>query len=283
MIYQGNKPISIQEFLLNLFGTASRSKVRKLLRHGSVRINGAVIRDPRLPVHNGDRVEYEKFNPSAGENPIPFPVLFEDKSLILVEKPAGVLTYGEKGSPGTSVYRILNDSLKQRPGIHEKIYVVHRLDREVGGLLLFAKSEEIQKQIKDHWAENDKKYAALVEGRPPQKSGTVKSWLKENRAMKVYSTEQSADAKLGITHYKTVKEINDFTLLEVKLETGRKNQIRVHLSDIGCPVAGDLKYGARQRTIKGIRLHGTFLRFRHPESGEWMEFESPLPRGFLSL
>ena len=253
-----------------------------MILNGTIRVNGFIVKDIRFMLKAGDGVSYQKYHPTGFEKIVPFPVIYEDEFLMVVEKPAGILTYGERGTPGTSAYRILMDFLKLRSGGKEKVFVVHRLDREVSGLLMFAKSEEVQEKIKENWKKTEKRYKALVEGTPPDKEGTIKSWLKENKALKVYSVKEGPEAKFAITHYKVLRELPGFSLLEIQLETGRKNQIRVHLADVGCPVAGDRKYGAKQK-ITGIRLHATLLRILHPATGKWHEFSSPFPKKYLEI
>jgi 23S rRNA pseudouridine1911/1915/1917 synthase len=137
--------------------------------------------------------------------------------------------------------------------------------------------------IKDKWDETEKHYYALVEGIPENAEGTIKSWLIEDNAMKMHSVKEKPDAKLGITHYKTIRLLDNYALLDIKTETGRKNQIRVHLSDIGCPIVGDRKYGASAEFIRRVRLHACSISFPHPVTGEMIRVESPMPDGFLSL
>jgi 23S rRNA pseudouridine1911/1915/1917 synthase len=161
--------------------------------------------------------------------------------------------------------------------------VVHRLDKEVSGIVLFAKSEEIQQKIKEKWKETEKDYYALVEGKPKENEGKISNWLMETSTQKMYITQQSGDAKLAITDYKTLKKFPAHTLLEIRIETGRKNQIRVQLAGIGCPVAGDRKYGSQDPFKRQIRLHAFHFAFHHPVSGEYLKIESPLPKGFLKL
>ncbi len=271
------------EFLLNYFGNASKSRIKKIIVNGAIRVNDIIVKDSRHKIKTGDRIDYHKFRPVEQERTVPFPIVYEDEYLLIVEKPAGILTYGERGMPGTSVYRILLDFLKAKTDGKEKVFVVHRLDREVGGLLMFTKSEELQEKIKASWNETEKKYKALVEGRPPEKHGTIKSWLKENSALKVYSVRDHQGAKFAVTHYRMTRELAGFSLMEITLETGRKNQIRVHMFDLGCPVAGDFKYGAKNKGIKGIRLYATSLEFRHPATGKWMKCNAELPKDFLKI
>jgi 23S rRNA pseudouridine1911/1915/1917 synthase len=133
------------------------------------------------------------------------------------------------------------------------------------------------------WKETEKRYYALVEGKPPQNEGTIEGWLKENKAQKVYSAKESPDAKFAITHYKVIKELPEHTLIEIRIETGRKHQIRVHLSDLGCPIVGDWKYGASRKVLRHIRLHAFYFAMKHPVTGDPLEFKTQMPRGFLSV
>jgi 23S rRNA pseudouridine1911/1915/1917 synthase len=276
-----------EESLINLlieeFKTSSRSKIKKLILRGTITLNGKVVTNPVQKISAGDVVEYVKYHAPFNTQDAPFPVLYEDEDLIAVVKPAGLLTYGEKGTTGTSLYRMINDFLRDRSRGNEKIYVCHRLDREVSGILVFAKSEEIQDDVKERWKETEKRYYALVEGKPPEKEGKIESWLKENKAQKVYSTREGPDAKFAVTHYKVIRELPEHTLLEIRIETGRKHQIRVHLSDLGCPIAGDWKYGASRKIQKHIRLHAFYFSMKHPVTGELLEFKTQMPRGFLSV
>jgi 23S rRNA pseudouridine1911/1915/1917 synthase len=172
---------------------------------------------------------------------------------------------------------------QKKPG---NVWVVHRLDKEVSGILLFAKSATAMEQIKANWAHTEKVYQALVEGQPKTSEGTIHNWLKEkddrSMLMKIVAPN-TPDSKEAITHYRTLKTLGPHTLLEVHLETGRKNQIRVHLSGIGCPIVGDRRYGANDSVHRRVRLHATNLRFTDPDSGDAVNLESKIPPTFLKL
>jgi 23S rRNA pseudouridine1911/1915/1917 synthase len=275
---------SLSELLIREFKTGSRSMVKKIILHGSVTVNGKPALQPNVVVKPGDVVEYSKYKAPLHSQDCPFPVLFEDEHLIVVVKPAGVLTYGEKGSSGTSLYKILTDYVRDRTKGKERIFVVHRLDREVSGILLFAKSEEIQERIKNSWKETEKRYYALVEGTPENKQGTLNSWLMEGYDKKVFVVRQERPgAKFATTHYTVLKELGNTSLLEVRLETGRKHQIRVQLAEMGCPIVGDFTYGAGRKIKRRIRLHAFYFSFVHPVTGNRTELSTPMPKGFLTL
>ena len=212
---------------------------------------------------------------------LPFPVLYDDVSVIVIDKPAGIATSSIDGS--ANVQKILSEYLKEISKGSVRTYVVHRLDKEVSGVLLFAKSEIVMHTIKDKWEETEKHYFALVEKIPENPEGTIKSWLTEDNKQKMHSGDESDGGKLAVTYYRTIRNIESYALLDIKTETGRKNQIRVHLSDIGCPIVGDRKYGASTDFIRRVRLHACSIAFPHPLTGKMIMVESPLPKGFLSL
>jgi 23S rRNA pseudouridine1911/1915/1917 synthase len=229
----------------------------------------------------GDAVDFSLRPGIATKANLPFPVLYEDQYVIVIDKPAGIATSSIDGS--TSVQWIISEYLKNLSKGNSRTYVVHRLDKEVSGVLILAKSEIAMDAIKEKWEETEKHYLAFVEGIPEDSEGTIKSWLIEDNAMKMHSVSETSNGKLAITHYKIIRIVNNNTLLDVKTETGRKNQIRVHLSDIGCPIVGDRKYGAATDFIRRVRLHACSISFPHPVTGKMITVESPMPNGFLSL
>ena len=229
----------------------------------------------------GDTIEFSMKSGTATKANLPFPVLYEDQYVIVIDKPAGIATSSIDGS--TNVQWIISEFLKNLTKETVRTYVVHRLDKEVSGVLVLAKSEEAMDAIKDKWDETEKHYFAFVEGIPETTERTIKSWLIEDNAMKMHSVKEKPDAKLAITHYKTIRLLNNYTLLDVNTETGRKNQIRVHMSDIGCPIVGDRKYGASTDFIRRVRLHACSISFPHPFNDKMITVESRMPQGFLSL
>jgi len=273
---------SLAEFLERVFPQSSRSSLKKMVINGSIRINDQTIRNPASTVNSGDSVSYRRQVILRGET-LPFPLIYEDGFILVIDKPAGVLTYGEKGSDGTSVYKQLKDYLSKSTKSRADLFVVHRLDREVSGLLIFAKSTEIQEKLKEGWAESIKKYFAFVEGIPERNEGTIRSWLSDSPHYKVISGSKREGAKYAVTNYKVLQVKDKNAMLEIHLETGRKNQIRVHLSELGHPVIGDRKYGADATFERRIRLHACYLSVMHPETNIRLEFNSGLPKGFLTL
>ena len=258
-----------------------RSKIKKILQSGRVMVNDNSVTLHSYDLKPGDAVEIISRTTKTPASELPFPVLYEDNEVIVIEKPAGYSTSSTDGS--LSIHTIISDTLKILSRGKIRAHVVHRLDKEVSGVLLFAKSHEIMDKMKDSWTHTEKHYYALVEGTPEKSEDIIKSWLIEDKSQKVHTTTNTENAKFSITHYKTLKKVGDNTLLDVRTETGRKNQIRVHLSDIGCPIVGDRKYGASAEYVRRIRLHACSLSFPHPVTGRIITVKSGMPEGFLKL
>ena len=276
-----NKSLTLLDFLIEQYPDSPRTRIKKLLQSGTIRVNNKPATLHSLSLKTGDIVEFGMKTGTAIKAHLPFPVLFDDQDIIVIDKPAGIATSSVDGS--ANVQWTLSEYLKDISKGSVRTYVVHRLDKEVSGVLLFAKSEIIMDTLKDKWEETEKHYFALVEKIPANPEGTIKSWLTEDNKQKMHSGDEAAGGKLAITHYRTIRNINNYALLDIKTETGRKNQIRVHLSDIGCPIIGDRKYGASTDFIRRVRLHACTIAFPHPLSGKMITVESPLPKGFLSL
>lgn len=211
-------------------------------------------------------------------------ILYEDDCLIVVDKPAGLLTVGTETNKTKTAYYILTDYVRKRNiKSRNRVFIVHRLDQWTSGVLIFAKSEDVKNRLQEQWKDTEKKYLAVVRGKLKKKEGVISSYLAQNKAFVVYSTKDPSKGKLSHTAYKVLKETENFSLLEINLLTGRKNQIRVHLSDIGHPIAGDRKYGKIDDDLKRLALHAKLISFRHPITGEQMLIESKPPAYFHNL
>jgi tRNA pseudouridine32 synthase/23S rRNA pseudouridine746 synthase len=211
-------------------------------------------------------------------------ILHEDKDIIVVEKPCGLLTIGTDRDKSRTVHTILNEYVRKGdPRSRNRIYIVHRLDRETSGILVLAKSEAAKIFLQGHWQETDKRYLTVVHGSLAQKNGTISSYLAENSAFTVYSILDPVVGKLSHTEYTVLKEAKGFSLLEIHLLTGRKHQIRVHLSEKGHPVVGDRKYGKGNDGYGTLALHARSISFTHPVSGKRLTFETSIPDFFTRL
>lgn len=216
--------------------------------------------------------------PALKHQPRGLKVLYEDRDVIVVEKPSGLLTIGTDRDKLRTVHSILNDYVRKGdPRSRNRIYIVHRLDRDTSGILVLAKSEPVKMFLQEKWQETDKRYLTVVHGILEPKTGTISSYLAENSAFTVYSTQDATLGKLSHTEYTVLKEARGLTLLEIHLLTGRKHQIRVHLSEKGHPVAGDKRYGKGNDGFGTLALHARSLSFNHPVSGKRMSFETGLP------
>lgn len=269
------------EFLMEQYPDSPRTRIKKLLQSGTIHVNNKKVTLNSYRLNPGDIIETSQHEIKASKAGSPFTVLFEDPDLIVIDKPAGISTSNIDGSK--NVQDILSEFMKEQSKGKIRSYVVHRLDKEVSGVVLFAKSKEIMDAVKDKWEETEKHYYALVEGSPEQPEGTIKSWLIEDNQQKVHSTHERPEAKLAITNYKLIRKLDVYSLLDIQTLTGRKNQIRVHLSDIGCPIVGDRKYGASAEFIRRVRLHAYSLSFPHPVTRKDVNVESPMPKGFLAI
>ncbi len=279
-----NKTDSLIEILLHEFGSASRSKVRKLISTGCIKWNGKTIKRSETIINNGDELEYTKYKEDIYKVRAPYPIIFEDDYLVAIHKPAGALMHGETGKHNLTVLKAMNKYVRDVTKGKKQAIIIHRLDREVEGIVLMAKNEEVLQQIKENWYNTEKRYYALVEGKPKENEGTICSWIARDFQQKVKSVpEGTPDAKQAITHYRTLEEFEKYTLLEVKLETGRKNQIRLHLSEMGCPIVGDRRYGADDSFNRQIRLLAFSLVFEHPVTKETIDLKIKMPSNFLKI
>jgi len=211
-------------------------------------------------------------------------IIHEDRDVVVVDKPPGLLTMGTDTEKSRTAYFVLTDYIRKGfAKSNKRIFIVHRLDRDTSGILVFAKSEEAKLCLQSQWKETKKKYLAVVHGKCEKRSETITTYLAENKAYGVYSTSDTRNGKLSHTAYKVLKETKDFALLEVDLLTGRKHQIRVHLAGIGHPVVGDQRYGKGNKAHKRLALHARSISFRHPFSGKQLTFETKVPVYFNKL
>ena len=260
--------------------------IREAIKKRDVRIDGARI-DGDVRVHAGQeiRVFWPKAVVSARqqEKPLPLPeIVFEDAHIIVVEKNIGILSMATNHH-AFSVKSVLDEYFRRsKQGC--TAHVVHRLDRDTSGLLVYAKSIRAEQILEHNWHEivTDRRYVALVSGSLPKDSGTYESWLKDNKAYFTLSYPQDpGGGKWAVTHYKQVRSNGAYSLVDLKLETGRKNQIRVHLQQLGHPVCGDIKYGDGNDPLHRLCLHAYRLDFYHPMTSEPLHFETPIPKAFL--
>jgi len=211
-------------------------------------------------------------------------ILHEDRDLLVVEKPPGLLTVGTDRIREETLYYKLTDYVRKgNAKSRERVFIVHRLDREASGILVFARSEAAKACLQDQWEKVEKGYLAIVHGRMTPKTATITSYLAENTAHRVYSTQDATEGKLSHTRYRVLLERNRFSCLAIDLITGRKHQIRVHLAQSGHAIVGDQKYGKVDKVHRRLALHAKSLSFNHPSSGARMVFDTKTPKYFSEL
>jgi len=211
-------------------------------------------------------------------------ILHEDRDLIVVDKASGLLTIGTDRDKSRTAHAILNAYVRKgNPRSKNRVFIVHRLDRETSGILVFARSEETKLALQQNWEQTEKSYLAVVHGRLSPREGTITSLLAENAAHHVYSTADATKGKLAHTVYRVVRETRELSLLEIDLLTGRKHQIRVHLAEKGHPLVGDRRYGRGNDSYPRLALHARSITFQHPVSGQRLTFTADVPEYFSRL
>lgn len=280
MKYTVKKNSSLLDFLKIHYAGASNSTLKSMFRNNQIKVNEVLVREMDGNVQSGNIVEVLKEGEKQKKK-LPFKLIFEDDAILVVEKPAGILTSGEGITKRPTLHKLVDNYLQEKSKGKKKAHVVHRLDKEVTGLVLFATHEQIVETLQSNWKKYTKKYLALTRQKPEKVSGTVDTWLIErNLKMNVIPAEIPG-AVHAISHYKWLRLEKKNSLIEVTLETGKKNQIRIHLSHIGCPIIGDEKYGDTAKGKTQVRLIGYFLEILHPVTGKKMSWKLEPDKSFL--
>lgn len=283
LINESPDPAQLLSFVSERMPDRSRTDLKSWLRYGRIMIDGVLSTAFNAEVPPGGKVDVNMSRPFVVLNNPRLKLVYEDDDVIVVNKGYGLLSVGTQSHrKEESAYEILRNYVKEK-NPRNKLYVVHRLDRDTSGLMMFAKNEEAQETLRHNWNNMvlDRLYVALLEGYVREDSGYMKSRLAENSQFVVYSTEEPGEGKLALTRFKVLKRANGLSLVEFSLDTGRKNQIRVHASEMGHPISGDRKYGAKESRLHRLCLHARTLRFAHPVTRRDMRFELPVPSRFL--
>lgn len=278
------EPAELMKFLLAEIPSKKRSDIKSLLVHKQISVDNEVITQFNHPLEIGQQVVVNWTKVLVEKQPQGLNIVFEDPYIIIIEKQAGLLAIATATEKEQTAYSILSEHVKKRDP-KNKVFVLHRLDRDTSGVMMFAKSEKVQQLLQNAWKEAvlERIYVVVVEGLVTKEQGTVTSWLTESKAFKMYSSRTPNDGQKAVTHYQVLKKNKNYSLLEVKLETGRKNQIRVHMQDLGHSVIGDKKYGATKSPIGRLGLHARVLAFKHPITEEEVRYETDIPKEFLNL
>ena len=278
--YPVTEETTLLPFLLDTLRGKSRNNVKSLLSRKLVTVDGHPVSRFDTPLAPGQTVSILSV-PAPKSDTLPFPILFEDEHLIVVNKPAKLLSVANEKEKTRTAYHMVTDYVKSQH-IDNRIYVLHRLDRDTSGVLMFARDPETKELFQSRWNEivTRRGYKALVEGTPRPERDTIRSYLVETKTHMIFSGDPGPGAREAITNYEMVKTGGGYSLLDISIDTGRKNQIRVHMKELGCPIAGDKQYGARTNPIGRLCLHANELSFKHPVTGEPVTFLAKTPRDF---
>ena len=279
-------PAALLAFLIASRPGTKKTRIRQWLKYGSIQVNGRSATHPQHALRAGDVVTVRATGATRAARQLPpgMRVLFEDEALIVIEKPTDLLSMASAKERSRTAYALLTDYARRRwRRRSERVWIVHRLDRQTSGLMVFARTAAAKRLLQAHWATSQKRYLAVVEGEPPAERGVLSSHLDESNPARVYSAPRSDRTRHAVTRYRVVTRRATRALVELTPETGRRNQLRVHLADAGCPIVGDRKYGARTDPAGRLALHATFLRVAHPRLAETLTFESPLPADLARL
>ena len=283
--YTVKEECELLEFLLKTFSGQSRNSVKSLLGSHRVSIDGAPVTQFNFKLYPGDTVIISNtaIRKKTRSN---LPIIYEDNELIVINKPTKLLSVPSDNEKGSTAFRMVNDYLQQKDK-HNRAFIVHRLDEDTSGVLMFAKTANMAKALTDgdNWNNLVKKrgYYAIIEGHLENKEGKITSYLKKNSQNMMYSSKKKGDGQFAITKYKIIQENKDYSLADVDIHTGRKNQIRVHFGDLGHFIIGDDKYGEPSNPLKRLGLHAYELDIKHPFNGKLLKFKAPMPKEFSLL
>ena len=277
-------PAPLLEFLYAVMPERKKTAVKSLLKYGHVMTAGEVVRQFDHPLTPGMTVSVNFTRPFVVFYNRRVKLVYEDDDIIVINKGYGLLSMGNDKIKDGTAYSIIREYIKTKDP-RNKLFIVHRLDQHTSGLMVFAKSIEAKEALQHNWNNMvlRRQYVCVVEGKVLQPQGEVRGLLAENSQHIVYVTDDPRVGKPALTRYSVVKSANGYTLLEVELETGRKNQIRVHMKELGHPIVGDRKYGAKTSPINRLALHAMTLRFVHPITKKLMDFSTPVPNSFQSM
>lgn len=283
MKFTAKADCTLLELVLSVHPGMSNSKAKKMIENHAVKCGDQVLKRPVDAVLKGQVVEFlpKETVKTVKVDDFRLKIVHEDRWLVVVHKPSGIVSSGDTLKEGQTLFTQVRSYLRNRYGMREQLFVVHRLDKAVEGLIMFARSEAVKEKLQENWKQVHKYYVAQTTAIPAEKSGIIRSWLREEDNMKMVSYDHEVpDSKEAITHYQVLKTFPPFALVEIKLDTGRKNQIRIHLASIGCPIVGDRRYNDDDKTVKSIKLLSYKLEFTHPMTGKLISFELPIPRSF---
>lgn len=285
MTVEEGDPLTLMDFIIKRTHEEKRSIVKSRLTRGQVAIDGIVFTNVNTPLLPGQTVEINFTRAFVRFSHPRLKLVYEDKDIIVVDKGYGLLSVATApGKRETTAYSILREYVKSQSPAN-KIFIVHRLDQDTSGLMMFARTPEAKEAMQHNWNNMvlDRRYVAVVEGAPEKDEGVVKSYLGETSQHEMYSSTNPEDGKEAVTKFKVLRKGRKYSMVEYSLDTGRKNQIRIHSKVMGCPIAGDRRYGGHTSPLHRLALHAQTLNFVHPVTRRLMQFASPVPGGFIRI
>lgn len=283
--FQVKESCQLLDFLLIKLANMSRNNVKSYLSRKQVLIDGSVVSQHNFMLSKGDIVQINKFSLQSGLKPnkIKLDIVYEDEDFIAINKPCGLLSVASDTEKLNNAYALLMQYVQQK-NKQNRIYLLHRIDKETSGVLVVCKNEKLHQVLQLHWNDyvKTRQYIAICEGKFEKKSGTIRSYLHKDANNLMYSSKNK-NGQESITHYQVLQESNSFSLVDVKIDTGRKNQIRVHMKDLHHPIVGDDKYRCLSNPIQRLGLHAKTLQFVHPFTKKLFTFTAPLPKEFKKL
>ncbi len=279
--FEVKKSARLMDFLLEHLPFKSRNNIKSLLSRHLVLVNGAPVSQFDFEVVEGDIIEFSSAPVKKSKQQSKLKILYEDDELIAIDKPSGLLSVASDKEKNTTAYRLVLDYVRNQDS-HKRIFVVHRIDKDTSGVLLFAKNEKLKNALQDEWNHLVKKrlYVAIVEGLFEEKKGSRTSWLLETKTNIVYSSSHKGDGLKATTNYEVIKDNGGYSLLNVTIDTGRKNQIRVHMKDLHHPIVGDNKYQSEDTPLKRLGLHAKELVITHPFNHQMIDIIAHTPKEF---
>ena len=280
LTFKVNEDMELLAFLMKAMNGISRNRAKALLVNRLVLVDNVITTHALAKLRPGQVVQLDRSKQKMSFKSNDLGVVYEDPYLLVIDKRAGLLSMSNNTRQQT-VQSVLNRYL-EKGGSRCTSHLVHRLDRDTSGLMVYAKDVKTQRSLIEGWQQlvTDRRYVALVSGELEEPKGVIRSWLTEDKHFVTHSSPVDNGGKYAVTHYNVLRSANGYSLVELELETGRKNQIRVHLSDLGHPIVGDFKYGSSDESLLRLGLHAYLLAFRHPVTGKFMRFETPVPESF---
>ena len=283
LTFKATEPVQLIAFIMEKMHGMSRNRAKALISNRVVLVNNTITTHPLAELKPGDVVQLDRSKHKKSFHCKELDIVFEDPYLFIIDKHPGLLSMSNNSRQQT-VQTVLNRYLEKGGGRNTS-HLVHRLDRDTSGLMVYAKDVQTQQSLINSWQQlvSDRRYLALVKGEFEQPRGRVQSWLTEDKKFITHSSPVDNGGKYAVTHYNVLASSNGYSLVECELETGRKNQIRVHMAQLGHPVVGDRKYGSDEDPMRRLGLHAYMLCFTHPVTGKHLRFETPVPFCFEKL